>query len=312
MWFLYTNRPENTNLVENIEILLPVKFHCISFSGFRKKVENISAYQRPGRPSCFSNRPAKHKFSRGNWDLVYCQVSLNSVLRFHSSKKYLSQSEARVVILFFRSARKHPLAKGHWDVAYRQVSLNCVPQFQRTSKHVSTNRKQGRPSCFSDRPRKHKLDRGHWDLASVKFRWIPRSGSREKFENVSVNQRPGRPSCFPIGHKNTNLAEDNGILLPDKFRWIPFCGLRGEVENISANQRPGRPSCFSNRLEKHKLGKRRWVIASCLVSLNSIRKSKMWKVNDGRTDGRTTDSGQRVITIVHLSFWLRCTKQIRV
>ena len=35
----------------------------------------------------------------------------------------------------------------------------------------------------------------------------------------------------------------------------------------------------------------------------------MWKVNDGRTDdGRTTDDGQRMITIVHLSLRLRCTK----
>ena len=32
----------------------------------------------------------------------------------------------------------------------------------------------------------------------------------------------------------------------------------------------------------------------------------MWKVNDGR---RTTDDGQRVITIVHLSLRLRCTKK---
>ena len=37
----------------------------------------------------------------------------------------------------------------------------------------------------------------------------------------------------------------------------------------------------------------------------------MCKVNDGRTkDGRrTTDDGQRVITIVHLSLRLRCTKK---
>ena len=51
--------PINTNLVEDVEILLPVK------------------------------------------------VSLNSVQRFQRrSRKCLSQSEARVAILFFRSARK--------------------------------------------------------------------------------------------------------------------------------------------------------------------------------------------------------------
>ena len=49
--------PKNTNLVEEIEILLPVKFRWIPFSGFREEVENVSANQRPGRPSYFSDRP---------------------------------------------------------------------------------------------------------------------------------------------------------------------------------------------------------------------------------------------------------------
>ena len=53
--------PKNTNLVEDIEILLPVKFPLIPFSGFRRE---------------------------------------------DSSQKCLSQSEARVAILFFRSAQK--------------------------------------------------------------------------------------------------------------------------------------------------------------------------------------------------------------
>ena len=100
--------------------------------------------------------------------------------------------------------------------------------------------------------------------------------------------------CWLISPINTNLVEDVEILLPVKFRWIPFSGFRGEVENVSANQRPGRPSCFSDRPEKHKLGRGHWDLASCQVSLNSPsavseKKSKMWKVNDGRTDdGRRT------------------------
>ena len=57
--------PKNTNLVEDVEILLPVKFRWVSFSGFRGEVENVSANQRPGRPSCFSDRPKKHKLGRG-------------------------------------------------------------------------------------------------------------------------------------------------------------------------------------------------------------------------------------------------------
>ena len=45
---------KKTNLVEDVEILLLVKFHWIPFSGFRGR--NLSANQRPGRPFCFSNR----------------------------------------------------------------------------------------------------------------------------------------------------------------------------------------------------------------------------------------------------------------
>ena len=56
---------KNTNLVEGFDILLSVKFRRIPFSGFREEVENVSAHQRPGRPSCFADRPKKHKLGRG-------------------------------------------------------------------------------------------------------------------------------------------------------------------------------------------------------------------------------------------------------
>ena len=105
--FLFTDRPEKTNLVENVENLLPVKFLWIPFCGFRGEVENDSANQRQGRPSYFSNWPEKHKLGRGHWDLASCQVSLNSVQQFQRrSRKCLSQSEARAAILFFLSAWK--------------------------------------------------------------------------------------------------------------------------------------------------------------------------------------------------------------
>ena len=81
------------------------KFRLISFSGFRGEVENMSANQRPGRPSCFSDWPEKHKLGRGRWDIPSCQVSLNSIQRFQRrSRKCHSLSEARLAILFFRSA----------------------------------------------------------------------------------------------------------------------------------------------------------------------------------------------------------------
>ena len=146
--------------------------------------------------------------------------------------------------------------------------------------------------------------------------------SEEKSKISQPIRGQGGHLVFPIGLKNTNLVEDVEILLPVKFRWIPFSGFRGEVENVSANQRPGRPSCFSDRPEKHKLGRGRWDLASYQVSLNSVqrfqRRSRKCeklttdgRTTDGRrTDGRTTDNGQRMITIVHLSPRLRCTKNL--
>ena len=169
--------PKNTNLVEDVEILLPVEFRWIPFSGFRGEVENVSANQRPGRPSCFSDRPE-------NTNLV---------------------EDIEILLL----------------------------------------------SSF------------------IEFR----SAVSEKKSKMSQPIRgQGGHLVFPIGPKNINLVEDVEILLLVKFRWIPFSGFREEVENVSANQRPGRPSCFSDRPEKHKLGRGRWDLASCQVSLNSVQR----------------------------------------
>ena len=100
--------------------------------------------------------------------------------------------------------------------------------------------------------------------------------------------------CLLISLKNTNLVEDVEILLPVKFLWIPFSGFREEVENVSANQRPGRPSCFSNRPEKHILGRGRWDLASCQVSLNSVQQfQRRSRKCEKLTTDRQTDDGRR-------------------
>ena len=53
----FYDQPENHNLVEDIEIVLPVKLRWIPFSCFWGEVENYPAIQRPGRLSCFSIGP---------------------------------------------------------------------------------------------------------------------------------------------------------------------------------------------------------------------------------------------------------------
>ena len=190
--------PKNTNLVEDFEILLPVKFLWIMFSGFRGEVENVSANQRPGRPSCFSDRPKKHKLGRGRWDLASCQVSLNSVQQFQRrSRKCLSQSEARAAILFFRSTRKTQT----WQRTLRSCFLSSFVEFgsavsEEKSKMSQPIRGQGRHLIFPIGPKNTNLVEDVEILLPLKFHWFPFSGFRWEVENVSANQRPGRPSCF--------------------------------------------------------------------------------------------------------------------
>ena len=197
---------KNTNLVEDVEILLPDKFRWIRFSGFRGEVENVSANQRPGRPSCFSDRPEKHKLGRGRWDLASCQVSLYYVQQFQRrSRKCLSQSEARAAILFFRSARKTQT----WKRTLRSCFLSSFVEFcsavsEKKSKMSQPIRGQGGHHVFPIGPKNTNLVEDIEILLPVKFRWILFSGFRGEVENVSANQRPGRPSCFsdrPEKHK---------------------------------------------------------------------------------------------------------------
>ena len=127
--------PKNTNLVEDVEILLPVKFLWIPFSGFRGKVENVSANQRPGRPSCFSERTENHKLGRGLWDLASCQVSLNSVQWFQREVENVSANQRPGrPSCFSDRPEKHKLGRGRWDLASCQVSLNSIQPFQRRSR----------------------------------------------------------------------------------------------------------------------------------------------------------------------------------
>ena len=178
---VYPIGPKNTKLVGDVEILLPVKCHWIPFSGFKTEVENVSANQRPGRPTCFSNRPEKYKLGRGRWYLATCQMSLNSVQRFQNrSRKCLSLSEAMAAILFFRSLKKHKPRRGRWDLASCQFSFNYVQRFQRRSrKCLSKSEARAAILFFSDRPGKHKVGMGHWDLSSCQVslnsvQWLQR------------------------------------------------------------------------------------------------------------------------------------------
>ena len=168
--------PKNTNFVEDVEILLSVKFRWITFSGFRGKVENVSTNQRLRRPSCFSDRPEKHKLGRWPCDLASCQVSLNSVRRFQRRSPKMSQP--------IRGRGRHfvfPLGPKNTNlvevveillpVKFRWILYSG---FREEVKNVSANQRPGQPSCFSDRLEKRKPG----ILLPFKFRWFLFRGFR--------------------------------------------------------------------------------------------------------------------------------------
>ena len=259
--------PNNTNLVEGIKILLPVKFCWIPFSNFREEVENVSANQRPGRPSCFSDRPKKNtNLVEGVAILLLVKFRWIPFSRFRGEVENVSanQRPGRPSCFSDRPEKKK-LGRGRWDLAFCQVSLNSVQRFQRRSRKCESLR----------RTTDGRIDDGRCAMtiahSSLRLRWATYCAPEY---NVPPFWRIGQCGhlVFPIGPKNTNLVEDVEILLPVKFCWILFSGFRGEVENGSTNQRPGRPSCFSDRPEKHKLGRGRWDLASCQVSLNSVQR----------------------------------------
>ena len=167
-YIVFLISPKNTNLLEDVKNLLPIKFRSNPFSGLRGEVENVSANQRPGWPSCFSDRPEKHKLGRGRWDLASYQVALNSVQWFQRrSWKCLSQSEARAAHFVFPIGPKNTNLVEGVEILL-PVKFFWIPffGFRGEVENVSANQRPGRPFCFSDRPEKQKLGRGRWDLAS--------------------------------------------------------------------------------------------------------------------------------------------------
>ena len=265
---VFTIGPKNTYLLEDVEILLPVKFRWIPFNRFRGEVENVSANQRPGRPSCFSYLPKNINLVENIEILLPDKFRWIPFSSFREVENVSANQRLGRPSCFSDRPEKHKLGRGRWDLASWQVLLNSVQQFQKRSRKCLSQSEARAAILFFWSAQKYKLGRGHWDLAS----WQVSLNSVQRFQrsrNVSANQRPGRPSCFSDRPKNTNLVEDVEILLSIKFRWILFSSFR-EVENVSANQRPGRPSCFYDRPEKHKLARGRSDLASCQVSLNSI------------------------------------------
>ena len=155
-YLVFLISPKNASLVEDVEILLPVKFCWILFSGFRGKVENVSANLRPGRPFCFSDQPEKHKLGRGRWDLASYQVSSNSFHSFRGEVENVSanQRPGRPFCFFPICLKNTNVVEGIDSLL--PVKFRWIPfsSFRGEVENFSANQRPGQLFCFSDRPKK--------------------------------------------------------------------------------------------------------------------------------------------------------------
>ena len=126
---------KNANMVEDVEILLPVKFCWIPFSGFRGEVDNVSANQRTGRPSCFPIGPKNTKLVEDFEILLsvkFCWIPFSG-FRGEVENNSANQRPGRPSS-FSDRPEKHKVGRGRWDLASCQDSLNSVQRFQRRSR----------------------------------------------------------------------------------------------------------------------------------------------------------------------------------
>ena len=162
--------PKNTNFVEDVKILPPVKFNWIPFSGFRGKVEKCLSQSEARAAILFSYRPKNTNLVEGveillpvkfRWILFSSfRVEVENV----SAKQRLGQPSC-----FSDWPEKHTFGRECWDLASWQVLLNSVQRFQRRSRKC-LGQSEARTAIlfFRSARKKHKLGRGRWDLASCK------------------------------------------------------------------------------------------------------------------------------------------------
>ena len=170
--------PKNTNLEEDVQILLPVKFRWIPISGFRGEVKTVSSNQRSGVEGhhVFPINQEKYKLGgRGLWDLASVQVSLNYVKRFQRRSRKcekLTTTDGRQTDdrrtdgrrkTFNDNSALERSAQVHWK--WQMQLKTCINGIL----------KQG-----AQRTERHKLGRWRWDLANCQvllnaLQWFQRS-----------------------------------------------------------------------------------------------------------------------------------------
>ena len=203
-----SDRPKNTNVAQDVVVLLPVKRRWILFSD----VENVWANQRPGRPSCFSDLLKEQKLGRHCWYLASCQVFLNYIKGFQRRRRIRGQGGH---LVFSDRTEKHGRGTGRWDLASCQASMNYVQWFQRRYWKCLSQSEARAAILFFGSTKKQKLGRQRFDLF-FNFVEFHLAVSEEKSKMYQPIRGHSSYLVFWIGPKN--MVEDVEILLSIKFR----------------------------------------------------------------------------------------------
>ena len=101
----------------------------------RRSRKCVSTNQRPGRPSCFSDRPEKTNLVEAVETMLPVKFRWIPFCGFRGEVENVSANQRPGrSSCFSNQPKKHKLGRGHWDFASSQVSLNSVQRFQSKSR----------------------------------------------------------------------------------------------------------------------------------------------------------------------------------
>ena len=153
--------PKNTKLCRGVKILLAVKFSWIPFSGFREEVENVSANQRQGRTSSFSDQPENTNLEEDVWIFLAVMFRWNPFSGFRDVENVSANRRTRQTSWFSERHDEQKHCRG-WDIEsdkFRKIS----------STNVSANQRPGWQSLFSDQAEKQNFEQDMEIFASCQI-----------------------------------------------------------------------------------------------------------------------------------------------
>ena len=164
---------KNTKFVEDVDILLPVKFCWIPFSGFRGEVENVSYIRDRSGHLVFLIGPKNTILVEDFAIMLPVKFRWIQFSGFWGEVENVSANDRPSDHLIFPIGPKNTnlvedVKNSSRPFKFRNIRLNG---FRGEVENVSANQNPGRPSFTVDRPEKHKLGRLvgwlFWGLTSI-------------------------------------------------------------------------------------------------------------------------------------------------